>query len=720
MTALSAGAVPWSAAGTAEQVPYAIVTGAFFNVMGTAAHIGRAITYADDAIAAPEVVVISYQLWSRRFGRDPEIIGRTMTLDGTPRRVVGVMPAGFSYPLSSELWVPLRFTSETLTTQRGAHYLDVIARLEPGVSLQAAQGEMSGIVARLAQAYPRTNANNRVAVYELREALVGSVKPALFVLLAAVGFVLLIVCVNIASLALTRATGRTRELAVRAALGAGRARLVNGLLAESLVIAVAGGLAGLLLAVWASQVIASLDAAIGIPLLDQTRVDGPVIVFTCGVVVLAAVFFGTLPAWHASSRLDVAQRIREDAGTLTAGRERQRLRAGLIIAETALAVTLLVGAGLLMRTFVEIAAVDLGFDSSRVQTFSLSLPEAAYPTPQARAEFVDTLLARLSTNPEVESVGAIFGLPLTNFGYTITTSVVDGRQLTDEEQDQRSLQVRVVTPDYFRTLNIPVVRGRAFSAVDRLGRAPVAIVNEVAAQLLWPNADPLGHRVIIGTRLSQGGDRAGGEVVGVARNVRDFGPTGPLRPTIYFAHAQFPVDFMTVTMKARRDPAMLVEPSRALPAELDRNLPMFRVRTMDQFAANAVAQPRLYLMLIGIFAVAAILLAAIGIYGVLAHAVAQRTREIGIRLALGARRREVVALVVRQAALLAASGLAVGLILALAAGPLIQGLLFGVAPRDTLTYTAVVVVLFAIALVASYLPARRASRIDPIKALRYD
>ncbi|HUE90105.1 MAG TPA: ABC transporter permease [Vicinamibacterales bacterium] len=720
MAAISAGSIPWSGDGVAEQVPFAMVTGGFFDVLSVPAQHGRTLTHDDDPVGAADVVVISHDLWSRRFGGDPRAIGRTMTLDGTPRRVVGVMPAGFSYPLSSELWVPLRFTSDDLATQRGAHYLDVIARLNPDVTVEAAQGELAGIVRRLVETYPRTNANKAVAVFGLRDALVGNVKPALLVLLGAVGFVLLIVCVNIASLTLTRAAGRTRELAVRAALGAGRARLINGLLAESLVLAIAGGAAGLLLAQWASQAIAGLDAGIGIPLLDQTRVDGPVIAFTSAVALFAAIFSGTLPAWHASPKLDVARRIRDNASNLTSSRERQRLRGGLIVAETALAVVLLVGAGLLMRTFLQIAAVDLGFDATRVQTFSLSLPEAKYPTPDTRAAFVETLIDQLASRPDVEAAGAIFGLPLTNFGYTITTSTLDGRRLTDEEQDQRSLQVRVVTPDYFRTMGIPLVRGRAFTAADRLGRPAVAVVNEAAAELLWPGADPIGHNLTIGTRLSQGGDPAGGTVVAVARNVRDFGARGPLRPTLYLAHAQFPVDFFTVTLKARGNPVALVEPSRALLATLDPDLPMFRVRTMEQFAANAVAQPRLYLTLIGIFAAAAMLLAAIGIYGVLAHDVAQRTREIGIRLALGANRREVVGLVVGQAAMLAAGGLMLGLILAFGASRLMRGLLFGVEPGDLTTYVGVAGVLFAIALLASYLPARRASRVDPITALRYE
>jgi predicted permease len=720
MAAVNAGSIPWSGHGAAEQVPYAMVTGSFFTVLGIPAAVGRPIAYEDDAMGGPDVVVISHQLWTRRFGARRNVVGQTMTLDGTARRIVGVMPPGFSYPLSSELWVPLRFTTDTLTTQRGAHYLDVIARLKPDVALAAAQEEMSTIVGRLSQAFPRTNASKAVAVFELRDALSGNVKPAMFVLLAAVGFVLLIVCVNIASLTLTRASSRARELAVRSALGAGRARLVNGLLAESLVIAVVGGAAGLVVAQWATQAIAALDAGLGIPLLDQTRVDGVVIAFTAAVALIAALAFGTLPAWHASSRLDVAQRIREDATTTTAGRERQRLRAGLIVAETALAVMLLVGAGLLMRTFIQIVSVDLGFDTARVQTFSLTLPESTYPTPQARAQVIDTLVTRLAARADVESAGAIFGLPLTNFGYTITTSTVDGRRLTDQEQEQRSLQVRVVTPDYFRTMGIPIVRGRGFSDGDRLGSPSVAVINETAAQLLWPDADPLGHTLTIGTRLGQGGEPGGGLVVGVARGIRDFGPTGPIRPTIYLAHSQFPIDFLTVTLKGRTDSAALVEPARALLASIDPNLPMFRVRTMDQFAANAVAQPRLYLSLIGLFALSAIVLAAIGIYGVLAHGVAHRTREIGIRLALGARRGEVVTLVVRQAVMLAATGLGVGLVLALAAGRLIERLLFGVEPQDPLTYAAVAGVLLVIALAASYLPARRAARIDPISALRYE
>jgi putative ABC transport system permease protein len=720
MAAISAGSIPWSGHGAAEQVSYALVTGGFFNVLRVAAAHGRTIGYEDDPIGAPDVVVISHDLWMRRFGGTVDTVGQVMILDGTPRRIVGVMPRGFSYPLSSELWLPFRFSERELTTQRGAHYLDVVARLKPGVSKDAAQSELSGVVRRLAQVYPRTNANNSVNVVLLHEALVGNVRPALLVLLGAVGFVLLIVCVNVASLTLTRAIGRTRELAVRAALGAGRARLINGLLVESVALAGAGGAAGLVMAWWAAQGIAALDAGLGIPLLDQTRVDGAVVGFTIAASALAALLFGMLPAWQASTTLDVARRIREDAGTLTSGRDRQRLRGGLIVAETALAVVLLVGAGLLMRSFARLVSVDLGIDTSRVQTFSVSLPQAKYGTPASRAAFMETLVMRLQQRPDVEAAGAIFGLPLTNFRYVISMSTLDGERLSDEEQDRRSLQVRVVTPDYFRSLGIPIVRGRTFTAADRLGTDTVVVINEAAARMLWPSGESLGHRFTLGTRLGQGGESAGGTIVGVARDVRDHGPAVPVRPTVYLLHAQFPMDSVTLVVKARQEPGTIVEPARALLAELDPDLPMFRVRTMDQFAANAVAQPRMYFTLLTLFAAAAVLLAAIGIYGVLMHAVTQRTREIGVRLALGANRSEVTQLVVRQAAGLALGGLTIGLGIAAAVSTLLRDLLFGIPPRDVLTYGGVAAALFTIALVASYLPARRAARIDPITALRYE
>jgi predicted permease len=720
MAAMSAGSMPVTGDGAPEHVPFAFVTGGFFRVLGVPAQHGRVLGYEDDPIGAPDVVVLASSLWTRRFGGDASVVGRTLTVDGTPRRIVGIMPRGFEFPLGAELWLPLRFTANELATQRGAHYLDVIARRKDGVSLQAATADLAAVVQRLREQYPSTNSRKAVAVYGLREAIVGDVRPALFVLLGAVGFVLLIVCVNVAGLSLTRAVGRTRELAVRAALGAGRTRLIQGLLVESVVLAACGGAVGLLFAYWLAQGIASLDAGAGIPLLDQTRIDAAVLSFTMAASVAAAVLFGTLPAWHASRILDVARRIREEAAAIGGHRQRQRLRAGLIVLETALAVVLLVGAGLLMRSFLRMASVELGVVTDRVQTFSISLPEARYATPSARATFVQTMTERLATQPQVETAAAVFGLPLTNFGYGITVSTVDGRRLSDAEQDARTLQVRIVTPDYFRALGIAVERGRAFTDADRLGAPSVTILNQSAARRLWPESDPMGRHFTLGTRMGQGGESAGGTVVGVVADVREWGPARPTRPTVFLAHAQFPIDFVSVVMKSRGQADATIEPARALLRELDPNLPPFRIRSMDQFAANAVARPRLYLLLIAMFAAAAMLLAAVGIYGVLMHAVTQRTREIGIRLALGARRAEVVGMVVRQAAVLAATGLTIGLLLALGSGRYVRSLLFEVETTDRLTYLAVAGLLLCVALVASYLPARRAARIDPIRAMRFE
>jgi predicted permease len=718
MAAIVAGASALTGSGAAEQVPSANVTGGFFEVLGVQPLHGRPLQTIDDPIGASDVAVLGYGLWTRRFGRSPDVVGTTVTIDSRTVRIVGVMPEGFSYPLGTELWVPLRFTEDDLRTQRGAQYLDVIARLAPAATLEGARVEIRAYAKQLADLYPRYNDGRTAAVHIMRDAMVGDVRPALLLMLGAVGFVLLIVCVNVANLVLTRALGRQRELAVRTALGAGKARLVRGLLVESAMLAAAGGAAGLAVAVWATRAMSAIDRGINIPLLDQTRVDGAVATFTVGVSALAALLFGTLPAWQASSRLDVVRRIREDGGTTTGDRHRQRLRSALIVAETALAVMLLVGAGLLMRSFLGLAAVDLGIRASGVQTFNLSLPEPKYPTPVARAAAIDDILARIRTHPDVETAGAIFGLPLTNFGYSISMSTLDSRNLDDKEQMERLMQVRIVTPDYFRTMGIPLRRGRLLTEADRLGTPLVMLVNETAAARLWPTADPLGHEFTLGTQIGDESSRAGGMVVGVVGDVRDGGPARPGRPTVYFPHAQRPIDFVTVVVKSRGEPTALIDPLRRALAAFDPDLPIYRVRTMDQIAGSAVAQPRLFLTLLGLFAGAALLLAAIGIYGVLSITVSQRTREIGLRLALGADRGSVVRMVVRQAMTLALAGLVIGLGLAVGASRLMQGLLFGIEPVDAVTYALVAVTFAIVASVASTLPARRASRVDPIAALR--
>lgn len=718
IAAANAGAYPLAGEGPAEQISGAAVTGGFFDVLGVRPLFGRALQPADDAIGGPDVVVIGSSLWRRRFGNDPAVIGRRIVLDGTSREVIGVMPDGFSYPIGSEVWLPERFTVEQLATQRGAHYLDVIGRLKPGATLHDTRVAMRAMGAVLATAHPRTNRNNSISVHPLRDALVGDARLSLLVLLGAVGLVLLIVCVNVAGLVLTRSIARGRELAIRAAVGAGRSRLLRGLIVESLVLAMAGGVSGLLLAWWGTSAIAGLDSGAGIPLLDRTRLDASVAIFTLAVALLTVLLFGTVPAWKASAIGDVAQRMRTEAMSTTGDPSSHRLRGALVVVQTAVAVVLLIGSGLLVQSFSRLLDVDRGFDVEGVQTFAITLPPTSYATPPQRAAFVEDLVARIAQRPDVVSAGAVFGLPFQNFRYGISTSTIDGRRLSDDDQDRLTFQVRLVTADYFRTVGMTIVRGRGVSASDRLGVEPVAVVSEVSARLLWPDQDPLGHHFTIGTRMGQGGANAGGIVVGVVRDIHDLQPGLPVRPTVYFSHPQFPIDYVSIVARARGEPTRLVEPMRMVLAELDPNVPMFQVRTMEQLGASVVSQPRLYAALLGGFAIVAVFLSALGLYGMLAYLVSQRTREIAIRLALGAERRTVVGMVVGRAGWLATCGVAIGCLVALAASQLVQGMLFGVSATDVTTYAAVAGGALAIALAASWLPARRAAQIDPTTALR--
>jgi putative ABC transport system permease protein len=707
--------------GAAEQIPTGEVTGGFFTVMGTTPMLGRPITTADDPMGARAVVVLSHALWVRRFGANPAIVGQSLVIDGIPHEVIGVMPAGFQYPLRSEMWTQLRFSAKDLETQRGANYIQVIGRLKSGISLDRSREDMRAIGARLAQDFPRTNRETTAMVQPLRETMVRNVRQSMFVLLGAVGLVLVIVCVNIAGLVLIRSLGRSRELAVRVAMGAGRITLVRALFVESLLLGLAGGAAGLVLAYWATAAIAALDPSIGVPLLNQTRLDTVVIGFALVVAVMASVVFGTLPAWQASGIGEVVMRIRAEGGSTTSDPKRQRMRSLLIVAETTLAVVLLVGAGLLARSFDRLLSVDLGFSADAVQTFNIALPDVRYAQPVQRQAFVQTLLERAATVPNLESAGAVFGLPLSSFQFGISTSTRDGATLSDDEQDALTLQIRLVTPDYFKTMGIPIVKGRGFTAGDRMGAQAVAMLNETGAARVWPKQDALGRHLQIGTRFGMGGDRAGGTVIGIVGDVRDYGPAAPVAPTLYLSHPQWPVGGVSIVAKARNgDPSSLVQPMRTLLQELDPDVPMSAVRSMEQLSSAAVAQPRLYLVLIASFAGTAMLLAAIGLYGVLAYAVGQRTREIGIRLALGAKRGEVLRMVMTQAGRLAVAGVAIGLAAAVIASRALRSQLFQIAPTDTLTYVAVGAGLLIVALLASWIPARRASRIDPLTALRHD
>jgi predicted permease len=706
-----------SGSGPATQISGSAVTGGFFPIFRTAAAVGRALDYQDDAMTASRVVVISAGLWRTRFGADPGLVGRQITLDGAAVDVVGIMPAGFNYPLGTDVWVPLRFGVQDLTTQRGGHYLTAVGRLKRPDLLPQARVEMSVIAARLAVAYPRTNHNAQASVVSLRAAIVGdTVDTAMRLLFGAAGLVLLVACVNVASLVLGAALGRSRDLAVRAALGASRTRLVRGLLAESVVLASAGGVIGVGLALFGARVLAGLDSA-GIPLLDQARIDPQALAFAAAATAASAVLFGVLPAWQASGR-DASATLAISSTRATGSAGRTRLRSLLVTAEIALAVALFVGAGLLARSFWSLTRVNLGFDTARVQTFSLSLP-ASYRDLERRTLFVDDLLARIDARPDVQSSGAVFGLPLSDFNYSISLFSRDNVPIDTVSERRLNVQIRVVTPAYFRTMGIPLVRGRGVEAADRFTTPHVMALNSSAARLIWPGEDAIGHQMVIGTRLGMK-DRVGGEVVGIVADSRDFGPSSRPQPTAYLSYAQVPVNFMAIVVKARQESVALAEPMRAMLASIDPSLPAFRMRTMDRFLDNAVAEPRLYLQLIGLFAVTGVLLAAIGIYGVMAQNVGARTREIGIRMALGATRTGVIRLVVGHAGLMSVIGVAAGFAVAMVARRAMTKILFGVQPLDVTTYVAVGLATLAVALAAAWLPARRAAMVDPVRALRAD
>ena len=717
MGAYTATAGALTGRGDPQRIAGAAVTGDFFRVLAETPLLGRAISQAEAVSGQDKVVVLSHRLWQRQFGADRAIVGRTVQLDGGDYTVIGVMPPGFEYPAGADMWVPLVFTEDDLATQRGAHYLDVIARLAPGMSMEQASSQMAAIADVLETRYPDTNTGAGAFVLPLRDALVGNVRPALLILLGAVGFVLLIACANVANLLLARTVARRRELAVRSALGAGRGRLVRHVLAESLLLAVLGGAAGVLLASLALQVLLTLPLD-GMPRLEDTGLDGTVLAFTAGVSILTGVLFGLLPAIRSGRARDLTAALKAGGGAVAQERTGGRTQGALVIAEMAFAVLLLAGAGLLLKSFVTLQRVDPGFNPGGVLTFNIALPRSAYPDPEDSQAFFETLNRRIGALPGVESVAGIFGLPLTGFNYTISVEQLDGAPAYDEPGEERYTQVRVVTPDYFRTMQIPLLAGRALAASDRAGAQPVVVVNQSAAELLWPADEALGHRFELGTTLGLGGPRIGGTVVGVVGDVRHHGPVEEPRPEVYAAHGQFPVDFMSMTVRASVPPASLVNPIRDELRALDGSLPMDEVRTMEQRLAASVAQPRLYMLLLSVFAAAALLLAAIGIYGVMACAVRNRVHEIGVRRALGAEAGDVLRMVVGSGMSLALGGLVLGLLAAYALTRVLARLLYGVSATDPLTFAGVALLLTAVALLASFIPAQRAARIDPMIALR--
>jgi putative ABC transport system permease protein len=637
-----------------------------------------------------------------------------VTLDAEPYTVIGVMPAGFDYPAKRELWTPLEYDATFREDNRGAWYLSVIGRLRPAATIEGAAAQAGTIAKRLEQKFPASNQNVGMTVRSLHESTVGEIRTALLVLLGAVGFVLLIACANVANLLLARAAAREGEIAVRAALGAGRGRLLRQLLTESLLLGGLGGVVGLLVAVWGSDFLVSLQPQ-GVPRLENVRISGLVIAFTGTIGLLTGLLFGIIPAIQLTSS-SLAVTLKEGGRAGTGGRSSTRLRGALVIAEMALAVMLLAGAGLLMKSFVRLQNVNPGFRPDQILTLELSLPSVGYEKDERSAGFYEELLKRLTTLPGVRSAGAVMALPLTGSQFDLSFDVA-GREPA-KPGEEPTMEVRVASVDYFKTMGIPLLRGRGFTLADRDGSPQVVLLSQAAVTEFFPNEDPIGKRIVLGWGRGKDKPRAGGEVVGIVGDVKELGLEEENAPQMYLPHAQLPTHGMDIAVRTDVPSLTLANAVQLAVHELDPNVPIAKLSTMEQVVADSISQPRFYMLLLAAFAGVALLLAAVGIFGVISYAVAQRTREIGIRIALGAHENRVVGMVVRQAMTLAVTGVSVGIVAALVLSRTLTTLLFSLSPTDPPTFLVVAVVLVVVAFVASYVPARRAARVDPVVALR--
>jgi predicted permease len=695
------------------------VSADLFQLLGVQPRLGRTFLPNEDE-PGNQVVILSHELWQRRFGADRGIIGRTVTLDGKQFQVIGVMPPRFTFPISAvspELWIPmsiLRATSDgsqPMTEQRDNDFFQCIARLKPKVSIQQAQANIDTIVANWRRQYPDTKLHLGAKVVPEMSAMIGSTRSALLMLCAMAGCVLLVACVNVANLLLARSISRNREISIRAALGAGRRHIIKQLLVESILLGSAGGLAGLLLAIWG---IDSLKAFLpSIPRIDEISPDPRVLAFTALVSIGVGIVAGLLPAWRASHP-NLATSLNEAARGSSEGAAGRRTRAALVIVEIVLALVLLASAGLLVESFLRLQKVPTGFDPSNVTTARVALPETTYGKPEQAGAFYKKLLDHVSTFPGMQSVGAAWWIPLSGSEISFNFNVEEHPVAPGQ---QPVAQVNVVTSNYFQTLRVPIRRGRAFTERDDRTAPPVAIVSEGFAKQYFPGEDPIGKRITPNGSVDPGKPPVR-EIIGVVADMHLISLRLPPKPQIYIPHQQFATQTMSIFVRSQMGEAALMSTLRRAVNEIDKDVPVYRVRTLPDYLSQSIAQPRLNAMLVGLFALIALLLAAAGIFGVMSYSVTQRTQEIGIRLALGAQRYDVLRLVVLQGMRFVCAGVVLGLIGVFACSRLLQSLLFGIGATDLRTMFAVTLILIAVAFIACLLPARRATLVDPVKALR--
>src|SRR5438477_1895709 len=689
-----------------ERVPRAGVTTGFFSVLGVQPVLGRTFVAEDDKGWPQTVAIISHGLWKRRFGSDPAIVGKQVLMSSRSLTIIGVMPPGFEYPEQTQVWVT---TAVNLSLEpRDNRVWSAIARLNTGIDLKQAQTRLSAINAQLARQFPETNKGWDVFLSTLHERLVREVKPSLLALLGAVGFVLLIACANVANLLLARSAARQKEIAIRAAMGASRTRVLRQMLTESILLSAIGGAAGLVLSIWLTDLLMSMLPE-GAPRLEQIRIDYRVLMFALGVSALTGILFGIVPALQAS-KLDVTSTLKE-GGRSGEGHRRTSARSLLLIGEVALSLMLLVGAGLLIKSFLRLQEVRPGFNAHNVLIATLALPYPKYDYAQFE-EFFRRLKERLVAVPGVKAVGGSINLPLNASGYAIGRGFIpEGRPLTVDEN--RDAMFASITGDYFGALQIPLLSGRIFELRDNADAPKVVIINETIAKRHFGSATEA-----IGKRLSIWRDeKFMREIVGVVGDTKTGSLTGEGGAQIYVPNAQAKFNFMGLVIRTASNPAAFATTLRHEVQALDRDQPIYNVRTMDDVVMNSLGTRRVSMQLFAVFGVAALLLAAIGIYGVMAYTVTQRTQEIGIRMALGAQRSDVLGLVVRQGMTLAAIGVVAGLAGAFSLTRVMASLLFNVRPDDPTTYLAISFLLIVVAFLACYLPARRAAKLDPVIAL---
>jgi putative ABC transport system permease protein len=689
-----------------ERLEASGVTGNYFQALGAKPAFGRTFLLENEKPGSDQVAVLSYRLWQKRFAGDPAIINKTITLNGKSFAVLGVMPPDFSMPRTSDVWVPINFDIDPEMKVRGAHFLRPIGKLKAGVTMAQAQADTDAIARRLEQQYPASNNGWNLRLVSLREQLVGNTRPTLFILFGAVGFVLLIACANVANLLLVRAAGRQKEIAVRTALGAGRWRIVRQMITESVLLSLVGGALGTLLAIWGVELLVALSAG-SLPVTAQVRIDATVLGFTLLVSVLTGVLFGLAPAIR-TMKLNLSDSLKEGGRSGSEGAHRNRTRSVLVILESAVAVVLLIGAGLLVRSLWLLQDTSPGFDAHNVLTMGINLPRDKYDKPEKSASFFTELESRVAALPGVESVGLVSELPLSgqpnDMPYT-----VEGRPPVSIDQAFDD-DFRRVNTNYFKALGIPFLRGRNFTDQEVREGAKVVVISDLLARQVFPNEEPLGKRLIMAFGSAF-------EIIGIVGDIRHRGLESAPNPAMYMPAYG---GSMNVVIRSQGHAASLAAAVRKEVLQIDPNQPVADVRTMEEWLARSVAGPRYRTTLLGLFALVALALASTGIYGVMSYSVSQRTHEIGVRMALGARRFDVMRLVVRQGMTLVIVGVALGLAGAFALTRLMASLLFGVTAKDPFTFVVVAALLTLVAFVACYLPARRATKVDPLVALRYE